>query len=48
MYGRDKLVVLTTSGKNLGMLSVLVIHMARRPQGTSVNLPEYDGMYNPD
>lgn len=31
MCGRDKLVVLTTSGKSLGMLSVLAIRMAKRP-----------------
>lgn len=44
MCERDKLVVLTTSGKSLVMLSVLVTHMARRTLGTSVNLPEYDGI----
>lgn len=44
MCGRDKLVVLTTSGKSLVMLSVLVTHMARRSLGTSVKLPEYDGI----
>ena len=44
MCGRDKLVVLTTRGTSLDMVSVRVTHMARKRLGTNDNLPEYDGI----